>query len=761
MVTEISKMQKIAYLEELLPNFEQFLDDLSSVKLTSDLERRVKTYKQRIKSHIEQHSNQPGTVPPKVPGSHPSALRQSTGPDSSFLSKQRETYSSSGHSIQAEDDNIYEENDDEFYLEPSSVLTPPPLPSTERPALKVGTLGKTVAEEQNGQMYYDFEKGSGPVRVVDEHEEQLLYQDVDDDNYDDDFSDSTDFEEVGEGGQVTSPTIQTKQKKGKSEIFREQFVEDSQVDMIGELFYCNMYSTISNRISKWVKKYCVARDMHLLCHNGPKKKASLDIPLPGHTVTLAARTAGKKNVLIINHPSKGDQMFSCRSKEEAERWLEVLQDYATMGHEIVPQTGYVAAIETHCATKGKDKEKKNKKEKKKDKKKDKNASISPELTVDDKGNLSGFVNLYGIHFGEPKWKKHWISIKESTFSCHLEPNGISIFSFNLKKTTIDLAEQKSSQDSTTLKIVSGQDTYVLIEPLNMIDSGRLLKSLVAGMTAGAKPEEKQKQSGLVARLMEAFEQSQNEPSFYENLRLHKNNRPVSAAVKSTEEEEPSKSPPSTDSKTSGKSSSLQRFFSPKSSSNLTVSDDNKSKASSKVSPKPSPKSSPKPSPKVEKKTTVKKSEPGKPDLKLAAKLNEERTAKEAKRKELNQKKKEIRLKKFSLKTDAERDAADEELRAIQKEWNEVNSSLIDLEKKIYMAKSGISTSEETSTNNSNSTATNNGLPGNNWTHKRGSVASRASEINRRMSVLEDGTIGEDEKVTTGTVKNMKSLFQGN
>ncbi|KAJ8021665.1 Actin filament-associated protein 1 [Holothuria leucospilota] len=748
-------------------------------------------------------------------------------------------------------------------------------------------------------MYYDFEKGSGPVRVVDEHEEQLLYQDVDDDNYDDDFSDSTDFEEVGEGGQVTSPTIQTKQKKGKSEIFREQFVEDSQVDMIGELFYCNMYSTISNRISKWVKKYCVARDMHLLCHNGPKKKASLDIPLPGHTVTLAARTAGKKNVLIINHPSKGDQMFSCRSKEEAERWLEVLQDYATMGHEIVPQTGYVAAIETHCATKGKDKEKKNKKEKKKDKKKDKNASISPELTVDDKGNLSGFVNLYGIHFGEPKWKKHWISIKESTFSCHLEPNGISIFSFNLKKTTIDLAEQKSSQDSTTLKIVSGQDTYVLIEPLNMIDSGRLLKSLVAGMTAGAKPEEKQKQSGLVARLMEAFEQSQNEPSFYEpwssvtspgcsppvlspvesssppftkeyqlkgwspkkrepsvvyfqargpsldeeiereesvytnkdilrsrnpelpdnveelylevladycqssrepeenglmeelpeedyldvtpsysnvtpprtrlgslkmprmNLRLHKNNRPVSAAVKSTEEEEPSKSPPSTDSKTSGKSSSLQRFFSPKSSSNLTVSDDNKSKASSKVSPKPSPKSSPKPSPKVEKKTTVKKSEPGKPDLKLAAKLNEERTAKEAKRKELNQKKKEIRLKKFSLKTDAERDAADEELRAIQKEWNEVNSSLIDLEKKIYMAKSGISTSEETSTNNSNSTATNNGLPGNNWTHKRGSVASRASEINRRMSVLEDGTIGEDEKVTTGTVKNMKSLFQGN
>lgn len=53
------------------------------------------------------------------------------------------------------------------------------------------------------------------------------------------------------------------------------------------------------------------------------------------------------------------------------------------------------------------------------------------------------------------------------------------------------------------------------KPLNVIDSGRLLKSLVAGMTAGAKPEEKQKQSGLVARLMEAFEQSQNEPSFYE------------------------------------------------------------------------------------------------------------------------------------------------------------------------------------------------------------------------------------------------------
>lgn len=29
-------------------------------------------------------------------------------------------------------------------------------------------------------MYYDFEKDSAPVRVVDEQEEQLLYQDVDD-----------------------------------------------------------------------------------------------------------------------------------------------------------------------------------------------------------------------------------------------------------------------------------------------------------------------------------------------------------------------------------------------------------------------------------------------------------------------------------------------------------------------------------------------------------------------------------------------------
>lgn len=95
--------------------------------------------------------------------------------------------------------------------------------------------------------------------------------------------------------------------------------------MIGELFYCNMSATISKRlINKWVKKYCVARDMHLLCHNAPKKKSSTDIPLPGHTVKLMARSSGKKNVLVISHPSKGDQLFSCRSKEEAERWLEVI-----------------------------------------------------------------------------------------------------------------------------------------------------------------------------------------------------------------------------------------------------------------------------------------------------------------------------------------------------------------------------------------------------------------------------------------------------
>lgn len=47
------------------------------------------------------------------------------------------------------------------------------------------------------------------------------------------------------------------------------------------------------------------------------------------------------------------------------------------------------------------------------------------------------------------------------------------------------------------------------------------------------------------------------------------------------------------------------------------------------------------------------------------------------------------MKKFTLKTDPERDACDQELRAIQAEWSEVNNSLLELEKKIYMAKAGI------------------------------------------------------------------------
>ncbi|PIK43114.1 hypothetical protein BSL78_20039 [Apostichopus japonicus] len=143
-------------LDELLPNFEQFLEDLSSVKLTSDLERRLNTYRQRIKSHIEQHSPQPGNVPPKLPASNPPLLKRPNESDAAFTSRQRviarETYSSSGGSIPVEEDNIYE--DEDFYLEPSA-QQPPPLPATDRPPLKSNTLGKnqqTKAVEESGQL---------------------------------------------------------------------------------------------------------------------------------------------------------------------------------------------------------------------------------------------------------------------------------------------------------------------------------------------------------------------------------------------------------------------------------------------------------------------------------------------------------------------------------------------------------------------------------------------------------------------------------
>ncbi|XP_071839793.1 uncharacterized protein [Apostichopus japonicus] len=854
-------MNKINSLDELLPNFEQFLEDLSSVKLTSDLERRLNTYRQRIKSHIEQHSPQPGNVPPKLPASNPPLLKRPNESDAAFTSRQRviarETYSSSGGSIPVEEDNIYE--DEDFYLEPSA-QQPPPLPATDRPPLKSNTLGKnqqTKAVEESGQMYYDFERKGGetPVRIIDTHEDEETYQDVDDGssiygpeyNYDDDFSDSTDFEEVGEGGQVEA-TIQPKQKKSKFELFQEQYAEDAQVDMIGELFYCNMSATISKRlINKWVKKYCVARDMHLLCHNAPKKKSSTDIPLPGHTVKLMARSSGKKNVLVISHPSKGDQLFSCRSKEEAERWLEVLQDYATMGHEIVPNSGYVNTVESPNATKTKEKDKDKKKQKKKDKKKEK-VLVVPELSYDDNGVLVGNVNLYGIHFGEPKWKKYWISIKEHTFNCHLEENGIILFSFDLRKTTIDLADDKESKDKTTLKIGDGEETYVLIEPLNMIDNGKLLKSLMSGITAGADPEVRQKQSGLVSRLMEAFEESQQEPSFYElskllkeyfasvkpdkivkdctqvcinndsvvagnveelylevladycqssrdrvvvhpsgkdthpippeeaylevpsynstpvirprigslklptmNLRLGKTDRPGSAEVK-TPENDPPPIPKSSGDKKSGsgsKSSTLSRFFSPKSTT-LSPPPTDEGKSNEKSTPTPSPKASPKV------KNKAKTNDEKKPDLILASKLSEERTAKEAIRKELNQKKKDIRMKKFTLKTDPERDACDQELRAIQAEWSEVNNSLLELEKKIYMAKAGIDDPEQLE--RSNSTDVSKSLPRS--LNKRVSVANRASAYNR-MSSIENGTIGDQGRISSGSVQNMKSLFQGN
>uniref|UniRef100_UPI00397F6EDE hypothetical protein n=1 Tax=Salmonella sp. s51884 TaxID=3159654 RepID=UPI00397F6EDE len=97
----------------------------------------------------------------------------------------------------------------------------------------------------------------------------------------------------------------------------------------------------------------------------------------------------------------------------------------------------------------------------------------------------------------------------------------------------DLAEER---DNTTLKIIVGEDTYVLIEALNMIDNGRLLKSLVAGMTSGGKAN--QKQSGLVSRLMEAYEESRKEPSFYENLQTRKTDRSISDDARSPEEETP-------------------------------------------------------------------------------------------------------------------------------------------------------------------------------------------------------------------------------
>ena len=116
-----------------------------------------------------------------------------------------------------------------------------------------------------------------------------------------------------------------KKKKDKFDIFKQQYEKDPKVDHLGILYSQGKGKTISKKsFGQWDKRYCLAKDMHLLGYkNYDSKKPALDMVLFGFDVSFVGQEGKRKNVFSLNHPNRGTELFSAESKEDADKWIEV------------------------------------------------------------------------------------------------------------------------------------------------------------------------------------------------------------------------------------------------------------------------------------------------------------------------------------------------------------------------------------------------------------------------------------------------------
>ncbi|XP_071805130.1 uncharacterized protein [Asterias amurensis] len=558
-------MNKLDALEELLPGFQRFLTDLTTIRLTSDLEAQVNQYNQSIQDYIEQHCTIPSSPPPEPPTAATNGIKKESGDD--FIAKQREL-ARSAHTTSAvsKDDSYYNvrvgqqttETDnsasiDNFY-EPPTKLQTPPVPTTKRPPIRViddmeayedpddfvpekpvkapikkyGVKSSTMPHlsmpassepeaTDSGGTFISFNSSSSsqPQEELSDYEmmpDHMNFRDEEDSWGSTDYEDYDEDEIQRNQAVDVDANANAKKKKDKFEIFKQQYEKDPKVDHLGILYSQGKGKTISKKsFGQWDKRYCLAKDMHLLGYkNYDSKKPALDMVLFGFDVSFVGQEGKRKNVFSLNHPNRGTELFSAESKEDADKWIEVLKNYATMGNELVPSTGYVEKDGTSTRTTSEDLTAKVvgtvanffKREKK-------GKDMSPQLSIDDKGYLSGYINVMGAKYGESKWRKKFITIEKGYLTCYTEDGDVSQFKFPLEGREMMLAGQKEAKRKGSMKIMKDGEVLIFIEALNPLDMGHLLKKFMEEMTQGQR-KESTTQRGMVSDILKAFEKQGGE-----------------------------------------------------------------------------------------------------------------------------------------------------------------------------------------------------------------------------------------------------------
>ncbi|XP_071805125.1 uncharacterized protein [Asterias amurensis] len=573
-------MNKLDALEELLPGFQRFLTDLTTIRLTSDLEAQVNQYNQSIQDYIEQHCTIPSSPPPEPPTAATNGIKKESGDD--FIAKQREL-ARSAHTTSAvsKDDSYYNvrvgqqttETDnsasiDNFY-EPPTKLQTPPVPTTKRPPIRViddmeayedpddfvpekpapikkyGVKSSTMPHlsmpassepeaTDSGGTFISFNSSSSsqPQEELSDYEmmpDHMNFRDEEDSWGSTDYEDYDEDEIQRNQAVDVDANANAKKKKDKFEIFKQQYEKDPKVDHLGILYSQGKGKTISKKsFGQWDKRYCLAKDMHLLGYkNYDSKKPALDMVLFGFDVSFVGQEGKRKNVFSLNHPNRGTELFSAESKEDADKWIEVLKNYATMGNELVPSTGYVEKDGTSTRTTSEDLTAKVvgtvanffKREKK-------GKDMSPQLSIDDKGYLSGYINVMGAKYGESKWRKKFITIEKGYLTCYTEDGDVSQFKFPLEGREMMLAGQKEAKRKGSMKIMKDGEVLIFIEALNPLDMGHLLKKFMEEMTQGQR-KESTTQRGMVSDILKAFEKQGGEGAadqpevgeFYDDVQL--------------------------------------------------------------------------------------------------------------------------------------------------------------------------------------------------------------------------------------------------
>ncbi|XP_071500103.1 uncharacterized protein [Diadema antillarum] len=360
----------------------------------------------------------------------------------------------------------------------------------------------SVSDEGSGSTFM-FQHGGGEIPV------------------DDYNSDSTDYDEV----EVEVTEKPKKKQTDKLQEFKNEHASETDIDLIDRLsYYNNMISTIKGGISlgKWEKRYVIARDNQLMIYKSYKDKKAQRLPMMGLDVWYVGVQTNRDFVFRINHQSmKHPLLMAAESKLDADKWVAVLKRYSTIDHTIIPSSGFQAEEpeEGSGGKKGKLFSRGDKKEKEKEKEKE----VAPQLSLEPGGGLSGYVNIYGIKYGEPKIKKKWITVKNTVFSCSAAKDDVTLFTFNMKGMQIEIADKKEVKMKGAFKLIQDGEVLLYIETLNILDAGYLLKALVAP-SLGKQPDrsstvgsDESAEDGMVQKLLAAFENSSSKADETDNI----------------------------------------------------------------------------------------------------------------------------------------------------------------------------------------------------------------------------------------------------